>query len=201
MRPNTKILGFLALISVLVIGMVLMSGCAPKMGSRSTSGSTSRSTASSSSSGDLTAQEAFDKAFSKAKKWSSDAELVSMDNFAGSSETDGKAGRWIVKFNSKKKNKGFVVHVVSGGKILQKSEEDLYTNREPIKGKWMDSPEAVSIALKNGGGKSVRSTWLGLGAYKGKAFWTVKFSHNSGQPSWVKIDAESGKVTRTWEGY
>ncbi len=147
----------------------------------------------------LTAQQAFRIAREEAQKWASDAALIEISNFGGSSEADGRAARWKFRFVSRSKGAGLDVHI-SKGEVLQTMDVD-YENSEFIKGNWIDSPEAMDVAKKYFKGSTARNYWLGLGSSDGVVSWSVKCSREEGQPIWVKVNASTGKVMKTWEGY
>ncbi len=188
------------LLVVLVLAVALMGGCSKKATEKPSSEKPSSNTTTSSNSA-LSAREAFSIALKESKKWSSDANLVNIDNFMGSTDMSGKADRWVIKFNSTGKNKGLAVHVGTGGKIIQTMQESLYSNRSPIKGNWIDSSKALSIAFKQYNEKVFKNYWLGLSSDGKTVSWYVKFRYNKEEPAWAEINALSGEVVRTWSGY
>ena len=181
---------------MLVFGVVLMSGGAQESEEKSTTEVTTTTT---SIKVELTAREAFRIAEIVARDWASDAVLVDLSNFRGSSLPDGRAVRWKLEFNSVSMEKGLEVHV-SRGKILQKREEK-YKERDVIGGEWIDTPQAMDIAFKYFDERPIKNYWLGIGNNKWTIVWYVKCDYDEGVPTWVDINALTGELIKTREGY
>ena len=187
----------IVLLSVFFIGIVLMGGYAQESEEKSTSVETETTTALSEKI-ELTAQEAFHIAHAVAAEWAQDAVLVDLSNFRGSSEPDGRATRWTFEFNSESMKKELEVHV-SRGKILQKMKGK-YRERDVIAGEWIDTPKAMSIALKYFDEKPIKNYWLGIGNNEGTIVWYVKCDYDEDVPTWAHINALTGEVIKTREG-
>ncbi len=201
MRINTKylgvrVMGTVMLLSLLVIGVVLMSGSAQESEEKSPTEATAATTTVKT---ELTAREAFRIAQEAVKDWASDAVLVNLTNFRGTSLSDGRSVRWKFEFNSISMKKELEVHI-SRGKILQTMEEK-YKKRDAITGEWIDTPKAMAIALKYFHDKPIKNYWFGIGNNEGTIVWYVKCDYDEGVPTWVNIDALTGEFIKTREGY
>ena len=202
MRINIKnfgvgVIGTVMLLSLLMIGVVLMSGCAQESEEKSSTEATAATTTIKT---ELTAREAFRIAQETAKDWASDAVLVNLTNFRGTSLSDGRSVRWKFEFNSISMKKELEVHI-SRGKILQTMEEK-YKKRDAITGEWIDTPKAMAIALKYFHDKPIKNYWFGIGNNEGTiVVWYVKCDYNEGVPTWVNINALTGEFIKTREGY
>ena len=181
---------------MLVFGVVLMSGCAQESEEKSTTEVTTTTTF---IKVELTAREALRIAEIVARDWASDAVLVDLSNFRGSSLPNGRAVRWKLEFNSVSMEKELEIHV-SRGKILQKREEK-YKVRDIIGGEWIDTPQAMDIAFKYFEERPIKNYWLGIGNSKGTIIWYIKCDYDEGVPTWVDINALTGEVIKTREGY
>ena len=199
MRINKNILKVKAvvLLSIFVIGIIFASGCAQNKEEKSTTEESTTTTTTTKVK--LTAREALSIAEIVVRDWAQDAVLVDLSNFRGSSEPDGRATRWTFEFNSESMKKELEVHV-SRGKILQKMEGK-YRERDVIAGEWIDTPKAMSIALKYFDEKPIKNYWLGIGNNEGTIIWYVKCAYDEGVPTWVHINALTGEVIKTREGY
>jgi len=96
-------------------------------------------------------------------------------------------------------DKELEVHV-SRGKILQTMEEK-FKKREAITGAWIDTPKALDIALGYFVDKPVDNYWFGISSKEGITTWYVKCDYDEGVPTWVHINALTGEVIKTREGY
>ena len=195
MRINTKILRArrIIILILIILGILLISGYAQESEEKSTTEATTTTKVK------LTAREALNIAEIVVRDWAQDSVLVDLSNFRGSSETDGRAARWKFEFNSESMKKDLEVHV-SRGKILQKMEGK-YKERDVITGEWIDTPMAMSIALKYFDDKPIKNYWLGIGNNDGTIVWYVKCDYDEGIPTWVKINALTGELIETREGY
>jgi hypothetical protein len=122
----------IVMLSMFITGIVLVSGCAQESVEKSTSAETG-TTIAASEKVELTAAEAYHFAKKAAVDWASDAVLVDISNFRGTSLSNGRSVRWKLEFNSDSMDKELEVHV-SRGKILQKMEGK-YRERDVITGK------------------------------------------------------------------
>jgi len=146
-----------------IFGVVLMSGYAQESEEKSSTEATAATTTIKT---ELTAREAFRIAQETAKDWASDAVLVNLTNFRGTSLSDGRSVRWKFEFNSISMKKELEVHI-SRGKILQKMEGK-YKKRDVIVGEWIDTPKAMDIALKYfDDERPIKNYWLGIGNNEG----------------------------------
>ena len=102
-------------------------------------------------------------------------------------------------FNSVKLEKELEVHI-SRGKVLQTMEEKK-KKREAITGEWMDTPGALGIALQYFADKTVDNYWFGISSKEGFVTWYMKCDYSEGVPTWVHINALTGEVIKTREGY
>ncbi|MBN2396555.1 MAG: hypothetical protein JXC36_08895 [Candidatus Atribacteria bacterium] len=196
-KKNMKAIA-IVLLSVFFIGIVLMGGYAQESEEKSTSVETETTTALSEKI-ELTAQEAFHIAHAVAAEWASDAVLVDLSNFRGTSLSNGRSVRWKIEFNSASMDKELEVHV-SRGKILQTMEEK-FKKREAITGAWIDTPKALDISFGYFVDKPVDNYWFGISSKEGIATWYIKCDYSEGIPTWVDINALTGEVIKTREGY
>ena len=189
----------IVLILILIMfGIVLMSGFAQESEEKSTIEVISTTTTTIKV--ELTAREALSIAQSVVRDWASDAVLVDLTNFRGSSLPDGRAVRWKFEFNSESVKKELEVHI-SRGKILQKMEGK-YKKRDVIFGEWIDTPKAMDIALKYfDDERTIKNYWFGIGNNEGTIIWYVKCDYDEGVPTWVHVNALTGEFIKTREGY
>jgi len=186
------------LILMLVFGIVFVNGCAQQSEEKST-GAEVESVDTVSEKDELTAREAFGIAQKTAEDWASDAILVDISNFRGTSLSDGCSVRWKLEFNSTSMEKELEVHI-SSGKILQTMEEK-FKRRDVISGEWMDTPKAIEIAQEYFADKPIRNYWFGISSKEGIITWYVKGKYDEGVPTWVHINALTGEIIKTREGY
>ncbi len=200
MRGNKKNMKAIAivLLYMFITGIVLISGCAQESVEKSTSAETG-TTIAASEKVELTAVEAYHLAKITAFDWASDAVLVDISNFRGTSLSNGRSVRWKIEFNSASMDKELEVHV-SRGKILQTMEEK-FKKRETITGAWIDTTKALDIALGYFADKPVDNYWFGISSKEGIATWYIKCDYSEGVPTWVHINALTGEVIKTREGY
>jgi len=201
LRIKTKNLRARAIVLILILimfGIVLMSGFAQESEEKSTTEVTTTTTTTIKV--ELTAREALSIAQTVVRDWASDAVLVDLTNFRGSSLPDGRAVRWKFEFNSESVKKELEVHI-SRGKILQKMEGK-YKKRDVIVGEWIDTPKAMDIALKYfDDERPIKNYWLGIGNNEGTIIWYVKCAYDEGVPTWVHVNALTGEFIKTREGY
>jgi len=200
MRINKNILKIKAvvLLSIFVIGIIFASGLAQESEEKSTTEVTTTTTTTIKV--ELTAREALSIVEILVRDWASDAVLVDLTNFRGTSLSDGRAVRWKLEFNSESVKKELEVHV-SRGKILQKMEEK-YKKRDVITGEWIDTPKVMDVALKYfDDERPIKNYWLGIGNNEGTIIWYVKCAYDEGVPTWVHVNALTGEFIKTSEGY
>jgi len=200
LRGNNKNMKAIAilLLSIFITGIVLIGGYAQESVEKSTSVETETTTALSEKI-ELTAQEAFHIAHAAAAEWASDAVLVDLSNFRGTSLSNGRSVRWKIEFNSASMDKELEVHI-SRGKILQTMEEK-FKKRETITGEWIDTPKALDISMEYFAGKPIDNYWFGISSKEGITTWYIKCDYSEGVPTWVHINALTGEVVKTREGY
>lgn len=186
------------LLLMLVFGIVFVNGCAQESEEKST-GAEKESAVTVSEKKELTAREAYQLAQFEAVDWASDAILVDISNFRGTSLSNGRSVRWKLEFNSTSMEKEFEVHI-SSGEILQTMEEKL-KQREAITDEWMDTPKAIEIAQEYFSDKPIRNYWFGISSKEGIITWYVKGKYDEGVPTWVHINALTGEIIKTREGY
>jgi hypothetical protein len=195
---NILIIPLKMLLLILISGIVIMSGYT--QGSEEPLNSAENNASIEAiERGELTAREAYQLAQAEAAKWASDAVLVDISNFRGTSLTSGRSVRWKLEFNSKSMNMELEVHV-SRGEILQIMDEKL-KKREAISGEWMDTPRALNIALEYFTDKPIKNYWFGISSKEGIMTWYIKCRYEEGVPTWVHINALTGEVIKTREGY
>ena len=147
----------------------------------------------------VTARQAYEAAKKEVMKWDKDAYLIDVEQFMGSNRTDGKTDFWEFKFASNNKETAYKVKVADG-KVSAAGE---YAGRDKkflgrVPDNWIDSNQAMKIALDNLKEIQCRSYWLGLSGEK----WRVKCSRvEGGTPRWVDIKAVSGEFLRFRDDY
>ena len=186
------------LLLMLVFGIVFVNGCAQESEEKST-GAEKEAIADVSEKKELTAREAYQLAQIESVDWASDAILVDISNFWGTSLADGRSVRWKLEFNSTSMEKELEVHI-SRGKILQTMEEKL-KKREAITGEWVDTPKAIEIAQEYFAAKPIKNYWFGITSKEGIATWYIMCKYEEGVPTWVHINALTGELIKTREGY
>ena len=95
-----------------------------------------------------------------AKDWASDAILVDISHFRGTSLSNGRSIRWKLEFNSTSMEKELEVPI-SSGEILQTIEEK-YKKRDAITNEWIDTPKALDIAMEYFADKPIENHWFGI---------------------------------------
>ena len=200
MRGNKKNMKAIAivLLSMFITGIVFISGCAQESVEKSISAETG-TTIAASEKVELTATEAYHLAKNAAVDWASDAVLVDISNFRGTSLSNGRSVRWKIEFNSASMDKELEVHV-SRGKIFQTMEEK-FKKREAITGAWIDTPKALDISMVYFVRKPIDNYWFGISSKEGIATWYIKCDYSEGVPTWAHINALTGEVIKTREGY
>ena len=146
-----------------------------------------------------TAKEAYKLSQKKASQWDKNAYLIDIEQFMGSDRKDGKTDFWEFKYTSDDKKTAYRVKVADG-KVTAAGEyagrDKKYLGRVPDN--WIDSDQAIKIALDNLKEIKCKSYWLGL---SGKE-WSVKCRKvEGGKPRWVEIDAVTGKFIRFRDTY
>lgn len=143
-----------------------------------------------------------------ARVWAADAELVYVENDEPL-DTTGEAARWGYLFRSPSlaRSRGYSV---TAGKVLQAADLGVRFEAPPV-GVWIDSDRALLSAEEDGGaefrtkeGGELAHMVLIRSAtdpkHPERTCWLVVY-RASGRPSlFVLVDAESGRVDRTWRG-
>ena len=151
-----------------------------------------------------------------AQAWSTDAQLVYVENdealdAGGRGPVDGACERWSYLFYSAAEDRARVWSV-RGDKIAAAENLDMRFDAPPVAAGWLDSGTALAAA-ERGGGAEFRSTHRGArletmllmrGALSegdpDATTWTFVY-RASGEPSlFVVVSAANGKVQRTWRG-
>lgn len=145
----------------------------------------------------LTARKAFSVAETEAASWASDAVFVVMNTFRESDTCDGRAGRWVISFESAAAQQRLDVHVVRGEEVLQTMEED-YEQSEAISADWIDSPAAMGVADQHVEDRPVEGCWMLLDVRDGTPCWRVQYRPDEGPTTRVEINAVTGAFIRTW---
>ena len=174
-----------------------MSGCSKQSTGSSTSGKTLQEKTTVDTL--ATAKQAYNLAKKEAKNWAGDAVLVDLSNFRGSDDMSGKARKWKLEFNSVEKDKELEVYILSGK--FDDSMDQKFKEQEAISEDWIDSPVAFEKAKEYFEGEEADNYWMGLTDNKGTIVWNLKCDRIEGKPLWVKLNAQTGELIETREGY
>ncbi len=157
----------------------------------------------------MTAREGVALAYSAARAWAEDAELVYLENDEDLSDA-GTSARWGYLFRSETLE-GARGYSVAGGKVVQAGDLGFRFDPPPIEAGWIDSQTALQTAEEKAGlefrakeGGSLDSMLLLRGASDPKkperTSWLVVY-RAEGRPSlFVLVDAVDGDVHRKWRG-
>jgi hypothetical protein len=144
-----------------------------------------------------TAKAGLEQAQQTATKWKADAALVNISTLAAN--MDGTAQKWGYMFYSAKAKLGYTVDV-RDGKIAETVEVGPYIS-DPIGGNFVDSPQAMEEAKKEGlkvkGKPGMSLLIMGQATKTPGAYWTVS-GYMAGEVS-VTIDAKTGKFSARQE--
>jgi hypothetical protein len=144
-----------------------------------------------------------------ASVWAEDASLVYVENDEDV-DGDGRSVRWAYLYYSPARHKarGWSVR---DGKIVLAQDLDMKFEAPPVAVRWIDSAEALRTAEEHGGRDYCKrnaghasTVMLSRGPFQvgdpDETTWTVVYT-SAGAPSlFVLIDAEKGRVRRTWKG-
>ena len=157
----------------------------------------------------FTAHSGLDIAADAARSWSTDAQLIYVENDEQVS-TLGSAARWGYLFYSESKAtaRGYSVR---DGRILEASDLDFDFEAPPVADKWVDSSVALAAAEKKAGEKYRRdhggrltTMILIRGAFHEKdpdtTTWAMLYKSETEPALVVIVDATKGKVVRTLRG-
>ena len=156
-----------------------------------------------------TARSGLDTAQDAATSWSSDAQLIYLENDEEVT-IDGTAVRWGYLFYSERKGeaRGYTVR---DGKILEATDLEFDFEAPPVSAKWIDSRQALAAAEKKAGekyrtkhGGHLATMILIRGAFHDKepnaTTWGLLYKSETEPALVVIVDASNGKVVRTWRG-
>ena len=139
-----------------------------------------------------TAKAGLAQAQQAATKWKADAALANVSTLAAS--TDGTAQKWAYLFFSAKAKLGYAVDVADG-KVVETLEVRPHIS-DPIGGEFIDSPQAMAEAIKNGlktkGKPAISLLIMGQATKNPGAYWSVGGGYLPGEVG-VMIDARTGK--------
>ena len=146
---------------------------------------------------------------SAALVWAADAALVYVENDEDV-DAAGVAPRWGYLFFSATRGKSRV-YSVRDGKIVVAEDLDMRFEAPPVAPQWIDSEAALRAAEDHGGRAYCRahagraaSLLLARGTFQqgepDKTTWTIVYTSDSAPSLFVMVDAEGGRVCRTWRG-
>ncbi len=150
---------------------------------------------------ELTAKDAFKFAQDKGKNWASDSVFVSIHNYAGTKNQDGKADIWIAKFYSRARKKVLKITISENGSKISTDEVPMHSTVKAVKGNWINSDQAMKIAISRYEDKEFEDCWMSLLQGENVPEWNIKFRRKDKEPFWVEIDATTGKLIKTRTGY
>jgi hypothetical protein len=155
------------------------------------------------------ARNGLDLAQDAAQVWAEDAKLVYLENDAEVT-VDGRATRWGYLFYSERlgKARGYSVR---DSKILEAADLGFDFEAYPLPAIWIDSQVAFDVAEEKAGqeycsenGGSLTSMLLVRGIFHHSkpdmTTWVVVYTSESAPTLVVLVDADEGKVVRTWKG-
>lgn len=156
------------------------------------------------------ASDGVDLARAAAQAWSADARLVYLENDEPV-DAAGRAVRWGYLFYSEDQDaaRGYTLR---DGEILEASDLEFgIEDPPPLADSWIDSGEALAAAEDKAGRKyrteeagHLSTMLLIRGAFHHEkpdlSTWTLLYESASAPALWVVVDAQSGKVLRTWRG-
>ena len=155
------------------------------------------------------ARAGLDLARAAAQSWSPDAVLIYIENDEPL-DAAGAAPRWGYLFHSAERDQGRA-YSVREGRILEAENLQMKFEAPPVGGEWMDSGAALVVARREAGDEFCRrhsgqlSTMLLMrGAFQDEdlqsAAWTLIFTAPDTPSLFVMVDADDGRVRRTWRG-
>lgn len=138
-----------------------------------------------------TARSGLEVARQRAQQWKSDAVLTGVS--ALNAAKDGTAAKWTYSFYSPKANMGYMVDI-QGGKASGEMEVRPHI-KSPVGSDFLDSPQAMEAALKNGyagkGKPLISLLVMGQATANPKAYWTV-----AGPEGSVILEANTGRLLK-----
>ncbi len=145
-----------------------------------------------------TAKAGLAQAQQAANKWKADAVLVNISTLTGN--MDGTATKWVYMFYSAKAKQGYTVDV-QDGKVIDTLEVTPHI-KDPVGGNFVDSPQAMEEAKKNGfkvkGKPAMSLLVMGQATKTPGAYWTVGGGYTAGEVN-VLIEAKTGKFSARQE--
>ena len=157
----------------------------------------------------FSAREGDGLARSAAEAWAADAQLVYVEN--DETVTDaGRAGRWGYLFWSPMREEGRA-YSVRGGKIRTATDLGFDFPAPPLDSDWIDSAKALAAADEHKGddfrekhGGELRAMLLVRGLLHpddpDATTWAVIYDSETTSGLWIVVDAQTGKVVKTWRG-
>lgn len=134
-----------------------------------------------------------------ANKWKADAALVNISTLAAN--MDGTANKWGYMFYSAKAKQGYTVDV-QDGKIIETLEVNPWIT-DPVGGDFVDSPQAMMEAKKNGlkvkgkGKPAMALMMMGQATKNPWTAWSVVVYEKGGIS--ILIDGKTGKFSSKHE--
>ena len=157
----------------------------------------------------FTARVGLELAQDAATSWAPDAQLIYLENDEEVAE-DGTAVRWGYLFysESKERARGYSIR---DGKILEASDLGFDFAAPPLPDEWIDSAKALAAAERKVGaryrlehGGRLATMLLIRGAFHDKkpdaTTWAFLYTSDTEPALVVVVDANKGKVVRTWRG-
>ncbi len=157
----------------------------------------------------FTAGQGLDLAFSAAQAWAADAKLVYLENDEDL-DGGGSSSRWGYLFHSQSKE-GSRAYSLDHKGIRQARDLEFDFPAPPLADGWLDSSRALALAEEKAGrdyraehagrlSTMLLSRGLFHQANPDLSTWTIVFSSASAPSLFILLDAEKGRVVRTWEG-
>ncbi len=157
----------------------------------------------------FTAGQGLALASSAAKAWAADAKLVYLENDEDL-DGDGAAARWGYLFHSQAKERSRA-YSLDRNEIRQAQDLEFDFPAPPVSTEWLDSSRALALAEEKAGrdyrvehGGRLSTMLLSRGLFHQAdpdlSTWTIVFSSASAPSLFMLLDAEKGRVVRTWEG-
>lgn len=157
----------------------------------------------------FTARAGLELAWDAARSWSSDAQLIYLENDEDVA-ANGMAVRWSYLFYSPSRGKARG-YSVRDSKILEAADLGFDFEAPPLPNVWIDSEAALTAAEKKAGLKyreehsgRLSTMLLIRGAFDDKkpdaSTWTLVYTSDANPSLFVVVDAADGHVVKTWRG-
>jgi hypothetical protein len=150
-----------------------------------------------------------DLAAAAAHAWAADAELIYVENDEDV-DAQGAAGRWGYLFHSKSldRSRGYSIR---DGRILVAENLELKFDAPVLARDWVDSGAALAAADRDAGDRFRRehdgrlhTMLLVRGAFldedPDRTTWAIVYTSETAPSLFVVVDAQDGRVRRTWRG-